>query len=234
MISTLNSVAMGESHADIVLKNCKLVNVYTREIIPDTHVAIKKDRIAYVGKDATHTVGKKTAVIDLENKYIAPGFVDPHIHIDQYLIPSELAKKSLLCGTTALFSDPIDIVSVCGYRGFHEFVKMTNNLPLRVFHVIPGGLPVDRKFSHAKTMSATEQKKAFNLENVVGLGEVFSWTKVTTRDPYTIQTLSTILKNDGIINGHTAGASDKKLNAYIASGIFSCHEPIDYDQVMIK
>lgn len=232
MISTLNSVAMGESHADIVLKNCKLVNVYTREIIPDTHVAIKKDRIAYVGKDATHTVGKKTAVIDLENKYIAPGFVDPHIHIDQYLIPSELAKKSLLCGTTALFSDPIDIVSVCGYRGFHEFVKMTNNLPLRVFHVIPGGLPVDRKFSHAKTMSATEQKKAFNLENVVGLGEVFSWTKVTTRDPYTIQTLSTILKNDGIINGHTAGASDKKLNAYIASGIFSCHEPIDYDQLM--
>src|SRR5574338_75328 len=232
MISTLNSVAMGESQADIVLKNCKLVNVYTREIIPDVQVAIKKDRIAYVGKDAAHTVGEKTAVIDLENKYIAPSFVDPHIHIDQYLLPSELAKKSLLCGTTALFSDPIDIVSVCGYKGFREFVKMTDNLPLRVFHVIPGGLPVDRKFSHAKTMSATEQKKAFHLENVVGLGEVFSWTKVTTRDPYTIQTLSTILKNDGIINGHTAGASDKKLNAYIASGIFSCHEPIDYDQVM--
>ncbi len=232
MILTLNSVAMGENHADIVLKNCKLVNVYTREIIPDTHVAIKKDRIAYVGKDATHTVGEKTAVIDLENKYITPGFVDPHTHIDQYLLPSELAKKSLLCGTTALFSDPIDIVSVCGYKGFQEFVSMTDNLPLRIFHVIPGGLPVDRKFSHSKTMSIAEQKKAFHLESVVGLGEVFSWTKVTTRDPSTVKTLSTIIENDGIINGHTAGASDKKLNAYIASGIFSCHEPIDYDQVM--
>ena len=232
MISSLNSVAMGESKADIVLKNCKLVNVYSREIIPQTHIAIVKDRIAYVGRDASHTIGKKTVVIDLEEKYVTPGFADSHIHIDQYILPSELAKKSLLCGTTTLFSDPIDIVSVCGYRGFREFVRMTENLPIRVFHVIPGGLPVDRKFSHSRTINKEEQKKAYDLDNVVGLGEVFSWTKVTTRDPRTIQSITDMLQNNGIINGHTAGASDKKLNAYIASGIFSCHEPIDYDQVI--
>jgi len=232
MISLLNSVAMGESKADIVLKNCKLVNVYSRELIPQTHVAIAKDRIAYVGRDASHTIGSKTAVIDLEEKYVTPGFADSHIHIDQYILPSELAKKSLLCGTTTLFSDPIDIVGVCGYRGFREFVKMTENLPIRVFHVIPGGLPVDRKFSHSRTMSKEEERRAFDLDNVVGLGEVFSWTKVTTRDPRTIQSIATMLQNNGIVNGHTAGASDKKLNAYIASGIFSCHEPIDYDQVI--
>ena len=232
MISLLNSVAMGESKADIILKNCKLVNVYSREIIPQTHVAIVKDRIAYVGRDASHTIGRKTAVIDLEEKYVTPGFADSHIHIDQYILPSELAKKSLLCGTTTLFSDPIDIVSVCGYRGFREFVNMTENLPIRVFHVIPGGLPVDRKFSHSRTMSKEEEKRAFDLDNVVGMGEVFSWIKVTTRDPRTIQSIAKMLQNNGIINGHTAGASDKKLNAYIASGIFSCHEPIDYDQVI--
>ncbi len=232
IISTLNLVAMGESKADIVLKNCKLVNVYSREIIPQTYIAIVKDRVAYVGKDASHTVGKKTVVIDLEEKYVTPGFADSHVHIDQYLLPMELAKKSLLCGTTSLFSDPIDITSVCGYRGFREFVKMTENLPIRVFHVIPGGLPVDRKFSHSRTINKEEQKKAYDLDNVVGLGEVFSWTKVTTRDPRTIESITHMLKNNGIINGHTAGASDKKLNAYIASGIFSCHEPIDYDQVI--
>jgi adenine deaminase len=232
MISLLNSVAMGESKADIVLKNCKLVNVYSREIIPQTHVAIVKDRIAYVGRDASHTIGNKTAVIDLEEKYVTPGFADSHIHIDQYILPSELAKKSLLCGTTTLFSDPIDIVSVCGYRGFREFVKMAENLPIRVFNVIPGGLPVDRKFSHSRTMSKEEEKRAFDLDNVVGMGEVFSWIKVTTRDPRTIQSITKMLQNNGIVNGHTAGASDKKLNAYIASGIFSCHEPIDYDQVI--
>ncbi|HXU95255.1 MAG TPA: adenine deaminase C-terminal domain-containing protein, partial [Candidatus Nitrosotalea sp.] len=214
------------------LKNSRLVNVYSREIIPQIQVAIKKDRIAYVGLDASHTVGEKTAVIDLQDKYITPGFVDPHIHIDQYVLPSELAKKSLLSGTTTLFSDPIDVVSVCGYKGFKEFVKMTHSLPIRVFHVIPGGLPVDRKFSHARTLTKNEEKKELSNEDVVGLGEVFSWTKVTTRDPRTIESISNVLKNNGIVNGHTAGASDKKLNAYIASGIFSCHEPIDYDQVL--
>lgn len=232
MILTLNAVALGESKADIVLKNCKLINVYSREIISQIQVAIKKDRIAYVGLDASHTVGEKTVVIDLENKYISPGFVDSHIHIDQYILPSEFAKRSLLCGTTTLFSDPIDIVSVCGYKGFKEFLKMTQSLPIRIYHAIPGGLPVDRKFSHARTLNKKEQTKGLRKKNVIGMGEVFSWTKVTTRDSITFESLSNVLKENGIINGHTAGASDKKLNAYIASGIFSCHEPIDYDQVL--
>jgi len=232
MISSLNSVAMGKKKADLVLKNCMLVNVYSREITPGTQISIFKDRIAYVGTDASHTVGEKTVVIDLEKRYVTPGFADSHTHVDKYILPSELAKKSLLCGTTSLFSDPIDIVSVCGYKGFREFVKLTENLPIRFFHVIPGGLPVDRKFSHAKTLSLAEEKAALRLENVLGLGEVFSWTKVTNLDSRTMKTLKNMLENDYIINGHTAGASGKKLNAYIASGILSCHEPIDFDQVI--
>ena len=232
MISSLNSVAMGKGKADLVLKNCVLVNVYSREITSGTEISIFKDRIAYVGNDASHTVGEKTVVIDLEKRYVTPGFADSHTHVDKYILPSELAKKSLLCGTTSLFSDPIDIVSVCGYKGFREFTKLTENLPIRFFHVIPGGLPVDRKFSHARTLSQIEERMALRLENVLGLGEVFSWTKVTNLDAKTMKTLKNMLENDHIINGHTAGASDKKLNAYIASGILSCHEPIDFDQVV--
>jgi len=232
MIYSLNSVAMGEKKADMVLKNCKLVNVYSREVISGSNVAILKDRIAYVGANASHTIGGKTAVIDLQERFVTPGFADPHIHIDQFVLPSEFAKKALLCGTTSLFSDPIDMVSVCGYKGFKEFIRLCENLPIRLFHMIPGGLPVDRKFSHAKTLSLTEEKSALNLKNVLGLGEVFSWTKVTMKDPKTMQTLKNMIENDCVINGHTAGASDKKLNAYISSGILSCHEPIDYDQVM--
>ncbi|MBI3640088.1 MAG: adenine deaminase [Thaumarchaeota archaeon] len=223
---------MGEKNADMVLKNCKLVNVYSREVISGSNVAILKDRIAYVGANASHTIGEKTVVIDLQEKFVTPGFADPHIHMDQFVLPSEFAKKALLCGTTSLFSDPIDMVSVCGYKGFKEFIKIAENLPIRLFHMIPGGLPVDRKFSHAKALSLTEEKSALNLKNVLGLGEVFSWTKVTMKDPKTMQTLKNMIENDCVINGHTAGASDKKLNAYISSGILSCHEPIDYDQVV--
>jgi adenine deaminase len=231
-ISILNKVAMGDSKADLILQNCSLVSVYTNEILSKIQIAIVNERIAYVGPDASHSLGPKTVVMDLQGKYVTPGFADPHIHIDQFVLPSELAKKSLLCGVTSLFSDPIDIVSVCGYRGFKEFTKLTENLPVRFFHVVPGGLPVDRKFSHGKTLSAAQIKSAIKLPNVLGLGEVFSWTKVTTRDSKTMKTLSMMLDNDCIINGHTAGASGKKLNAYISSGILSCHEPVNSDQVL--
>ena len=231
-IQTLNAVAIGDKAADLVLENCSLVNVYSREILPETQIAISQDRIAYVGKDASHTKGKKTVIMNLEKKYVTPGFADPHIHLDQFVSPSEFVKKSLLCGVTSLFSDPIDIVSTCGYSGFKEFVKMTSGLSARFFHVVPGGVPVDRKFSHGKTLTLTDAKSALKIPGVLGLGEVFSWTKVTKRDSKTMRMLSTILENNCVINGHTAGASGKKLNAYVSSGILSCHEPINFDQVI--
>ena len=231
-ISSLNSVAMGDKKADLILKNCNLLSVYTKEIIPKTQIAIINDRIAYVGPDAEHTLGPKTTVIDVEGKYASPGFADPHLHIDQFVLPSEFAKKSLLCGVTSLFSDPIDVVSVTGYKGFQEFLKLGEDLPIRIFQVVPGGLPVDAKFSNTKSLSLSQEKSAVKHPHVLGLGEVFSWTKVTQREPKTMKSLSTMLECDCIINGHTAGISEKKLNAYVSSGILSCHEPIDFVQVL--
>ena len=232
VFSEINSVAIGDNSADLVLENCSLINVYTNEIQEKIQISIKNDRIAFVGVNASHTRGPKTKVLDIKNKHVCPSFVDPHIHIDHFLTPAEFVKKSLLCGVTSLFPDSIDIVSVCGYRGFKEFLRQTENLPMRFFHTIPGGLPVDRKFSHGKTLSIEEEKDAIGLRSVVGLGEVFSWTKVTKRDPKTIKSLKQMHENNCIINGHTAGASGKKLNSYVSSGIFSCHEPINFDQVL--
>jgi len=223
---------MGDKKADLVLKNCNLLSVYTREIIPKTQIAIINSRIAYVGPDASHTLGPKTKVIDVNDQYVSPGFADPHLHIDQFVLPSEFAKKALLCGVTSLFSDPIDIVSVGGYRGFQEFLKQSEDLPIRIFQVVPGGLPVDVKFSNSSSLSLSQEKLAVKHPHVLGLGEVFSWTKVTLREPKTMKSLSAMLECDCIINGHTAGASDKKLNAYVSSGILSCHEPINFDQVL--
>ena len=232
VFSEINSVAIGDNPADLILENCSLINVYTNEIQEKIQISIKNDRIAFIGVDAFHTRGPKTKVLDVKNKHVCPSFVDPHIHIDHFLTPAEFVKKSLLCGVTSLFPDSIDIVSVCGYRGFKEFLRQTENLPMRFFHTIPGGLPVDRKFSHGKTLSIEEEKDAIGLRSVVGLGEVFSWTKVTKRDPKTIKSLKQMHENNCIINGHTAGASGKKLNSYVSSGIFSCHEPINFDQVL--
>ena len=230
--SKTNSVAMGDDFADLILTNCSLVNVYSKEIQEKIQIAITNDRIAFVGPDASHTIGPKTKILDVKNKFVSPSFVDPHIHIDHFITPSEFVKKSLLCGVTTLFPDSIDIVSVCGYKGFKEFVNLTKNLPMRFFHTAPGGLPVDKKFSHGKTLSLKQEKSAIKMSSVIGLGEVFSWTKVTKRDSKTIKSLQQMHEENCIINGHTAGASGKKLNAYVSSGIFSCHEPINFDQVI--
>ncbi len=223
---------MGDKKANLVLKNCNLLSVYTREIISKTQIAIIGDRIAYVGPDATHTLGSKTKIIDVNGKYVSPGFADPHLHIDQFVLPFEFAKKALLCGVTSLFSDPIDIVSVAGYKGFQEFLKLGEDLPIRIFQVVPGGLPVDAKFSNSKSLTLSQEKSAIKHPHVLGMGEVFSWTKVTLREPKTMKSLMAMLECDCIINGHTAGASEKKLNAYISSGVLSCHEPINFDQVL--
>ena len=232
IISKTNSVAMGDDFAELILTNCSLVNVYSKEIQEKIQIAITNDRIAFVGPDASHTIGPKTKILDVKNKFVSPSFVDPHIHIDHFITPSEFVKKSLLCGVTTLFPDSIDIVSVCGYKGFKEFVNLTKNLPMRFFHTVPGGLPVDKKFSHGKTLSLKQEKSAIKMSSVIGLGEVFSWTKVTKRDLKTMKSLQQMHEENCIINGHTAGASGKKLNAYVASGIFSCHEPINFDQVI--
>ena len=223
---------MGDDFADLILTNCSLVNVYSKEIQEKIQIAITNDRIAFVGSDASHTIGPKTKILDVKNKFVSPSFVDPHIHIDHFITPSEFVKKSLLCGVTTLFPDSIDVVSVCGYKGFKEFVNLTKNLPMRFFHTAPGGLPVDKKFSHGKTLSLKQEKSAIKMSSVIGLGEVFSWTKVTKRDSKTMKSLQQMHEENCIINGHTAGASGKKLNAYVASGIFSCHEPINFDQVI--
>ncbi len=231
-INVLNDVAMGRKKADLVLGGCTLVSVYTGEIIPDTQIAVANGRIAYVGYDAAHTIGSRTKTYQMDGKYLVPGFADPHTHIDQFVLPWDLAEKSLLHGTTTLFADSIDITSVAGYRGFLAFQKMTKCTPMRIFHTIPGGLPVDPKFSGAKSLTESQEKSALRDSDTVGLGEVFSWTKVTNQDRKTMRKIGYALDENCIVNGHTAGASGKKLAAYVASGIISCHEPTDFAQTI--
>ncbi|RNJ80486.1 MAG: adenine deaminase, partial [Nitrosopumilus sp. H8] len=164
--------------------------------------------------------------------HVGPGLADPHIHIDQFVTPYEFARQALLCGVTSLFSDPIDMTGIAGYEGFCEFLKLCEGLPVRIFQTIPGGIPVDPKFSNCRSLSARQQRSAARHPRVLGLGEVFSWTKVTSRDPATMGSLREMLDADCIINGHTAGIGEKKLNAYVSSGILSCHEPINFEQVL--
>lgn len=228
----MSRAALGEIGADAVLVRCSVVSVYTGEIVPDTQIAISGSRISYVGPDASHTIKPHTRITDVKGRHVIPGLADPHTHIDQYVLPSETASCVLKHGTTSLFSDPIDITGVGGYRGFSWFVEACRGLPVRVFHGIPGGLPVDPAFSHASGLTASEERAALEDPAVFGMGEVFSWTKVTQNHPSTMESIHRVLGAGGTVNGHTAGMSGKKLASYAAAGVMSCHEPIDFDQTL--
>ena len=117
MFPSLTAVAMGDRKADLILKDCRLVSVYTREIIPRIQIAIYRDRIAYVGDDAGHTQGPDTKVVDLGGRYVCPGLADPHLHIDQFVLPSEFARMALPCGVTSLFSGSDRCCKRCRIQG---------------------------------------------------------------------------------------------------------------------
>ena len=228
----IREAALGRTPSDLIMSGCSLVSVYTGEIIPDTQIAVYGSRISYVGPDASHTAGPHTKTLDVKGRHVAPGLADPHTHIDQFVLPNETASCVLGGGTTTLFSDPIDITGVGGYEGLRWFVEACRRVPVRVFHGIPGGLPVDPDLSHLGGLDDTMRDELLHNREVFGMGEVFSWTKIIDGDPQTLDSVEAVLEAGGIVNGHTAGMSGYKLAAYAASGITSCHEPINYDQTI--
>ena len=122
--SQLISVAAGRDHAELVVQNCRLVNVNSREILDGWEVAIIKGRFAYVGPSASHCVGPDTTVFDAEGKFIIPGLCDGHMHIESgMLTPAEFAAAVIPHGTTTMFTDPHEIANVLGLSG----VKMMHD-----------------------------------------------------------------------------------------------------------
>ena len=128
---TLADVAMGRKPADLVIKNTTLVNVCTKELIPNIDVAIAEGRIAMVGSCA-HCIGEKTQVVDAHGGYLAPAFMDGHIHIESSMLTaSEYAKAVIAHGTCAVFMDPHEICNVLGLDGVRYMLEDAARTPLK-------------------------------------------------------------------------------------------------------
>src|ERR1700730_1868362 len=134
---TLVDTALGRQKADLVIKNGNFVNVNSGEILEATDVAVKRDRVALVGK-ADHTIGDDTAVFDATGKYVSPGFIDGHIHVESSMITvTEFANAVLPFGTTTCFIDPHEIANVLGLEGVRLMLEEGRNLPLKVYVSMP-------------------------------------------------------------------------------------------------
>ncbi len=226
MAKRLVLAASGQLKADLVIKQARLINVYSGEIIPGTDVAVKYGRIVYVGPNAGHTVGDTTRIIKAQNRFLAPGFIDAHTHLDLYCTPREFVKGFMRHGTTCVFAEPAEFVSVFGYEGMKLFLREVSGLPIKVFSLVPMCSLQDPKLGSSREMSPEEVEEAMGREEVLGLGETVAWNRILNLDADYFRKMDAARSANKRVEGHTAGAHDYKLSALAAAGISSCHEAV--------
>ena len=139
---SLVDVAMGRVSADLVIVNGKWVCVQSGEILSSTDVAIKDGHIAYVGEDAHHAIGPDTQVIDAKGRYLVPGLLDGHMHVESGMVTvTEFVRAVAARGTTGMFIDPHEIANVFGLKGVKLMVDEARNQPTHVWVQMPSCVP---------------------------------------------------------------------------------------------
>jgi len=231
----LSKVARGIEKADLVIKNGTLVNVFSGELLENMDVAVSKGRIAYVG-NADHTIGEQTKVIDVNHKYIAPGLLDGHMHVESTMLSvTEFAKAALPKGTTGIFMDPHEIANVFGVEGVRLMHEEGQQLPLKVFTTFPSCVPATTDFEDAGAELGVEDIKAgLQWENVAGLGEVMNFPGVVFGDPLMIGEIEETIKANKTVTGHFPADDPQMLQTYIAAGVTSDHETVTREQGLEK
>ena len=232
----LSQVAMGAEKADLVIKNARLVNVCTAEIQEGIDVAISEGRIALVG-DASHCTGENTKVIDARGQYIAPGFMDAHIHVESSMISvGEYARAVVPHGTTGIFMDPHEICNVCGPDGVKAMIEDAKRSPLKAMSNVPSCVPAVAGFEDTGSRIGPEDvREMMTWDGVMGLGEMMNFPGVIYGDEAVHGELAETLKADQVITGHySVPDTGAGLNAYIASGVRCCHESTRAEDVLEK
>jgi adenine deaminase len=232
----LTATAQGKLKADLVVKNGRLVNVFTGEILPNTDVAVKSGRIALVG-DASLAVGENTVIVDAHGMYLVPGFIDGHLHVESSMMTvGEYAKATIPHGTSSIFMDPHEIVNVAGLDGMVAMMKDGAATPLRVYTTIPSCVPASPGLENTgSTITSQDIQNTLNWDGIAGLGEMMNYTAILSGDPQTCEKVEKTLEAGKTVTGHFPLANaDAELNAYIAAGINCCHESTSADEALAK
>ena len=216
---------------DLVLRNGMYLDVEKREFIKGD-IAIKDGKIIGINGDFT---GKEER--DITGKYITPGFIDGHIHLESSVIsPEDFAKIASIHGTTAVVTDPHEIANVCGVDGIKYMLQKTKNLPISVYSMVPSCVPATPFDESAYTIDSKETAKCFDLddERILGLAEMMNYPGVIFEDPEVMAKIEEAKKRGKKIDGHAPGLTGKDLEKYIAAGIESDHECSTLEEAMEK
>ena len=225
-LAAVLAVARGEAPADIVLKGGFVFNSFTGEW-ETGDVAIAGTTIAGIGIYS----GQKE--IDVTGKYVTPGLMDAHLHIESTMVaPRELAKILLLNGVTTIFADPHEIANVLGCAGIELMLAETEDMPLDVFFMLPSCVPATDMETGGAVLTAAKLEPLVSHERVLGLGEMMNYPGTICGADAVLDKLA--LNGCALCDGHAPGVSGKALNAYLAAGITSDHEATTADEALEK
>jgi adenine deaminase len=221
------ATAMGMQPADLIIRNGRLVNVNTARIQEGIDIAVRHGFIALVGNADHIPVGKDTKVVDAKGRFLVPGFIDSHMHIESTMVDvRSFAAGILPHGTTTICPDNHEITNVFGLRAVELFHKAAQGLPLKVLIAMPVCVPSIPGFEDAgATITAEEVAEAYDKGWAQLQGEQMNFPGVIYGDPNVHAITAASLKAGIILTGHYASLElDKGLNAFVAAGMNACHE----------
>ena len=214
-----------------LLKNGTVLNVFT-DSYQKADVLIEEDKIIGVGN---YSEADADVTVDLSGKYICPGFIDGHIHIESTMLtPAELAKICLPHGTTAIVADPHEIANVCGITGIKYMLAASKNLPLKIYFNLPSCVPASPFDESSTTLFAKDLKPLYRDPNVLGLAEMMNFPGVIAKDEEIMQKISDAHSFNKIVDGHAPLLRGNELDSYISAGIQSDHECSQLDEAIEK
>lgn len=228
-LNHLIDMAAGRAPVDLLITNCKVVDVYNQVLI-EGPLAIGDGKVVGIGH-----VYEAKETLDAKGGIVMPGLIDGHVHIESSsLTPAQFARTILPFGTTTIIADPHEIGNVCGVKGIQYMLDASRNLPLHVKIQLPSCVPATPFESAGAVLEAEDLEPLFADEGVLGLGEVMDYPSVINHDEPMINKLLMAKRHNRVIDGHSPGVKGLALNAYVASGVMTDHECSDTEGMLAR
>jgi adenine deaminase len=237
LTQTLVHVAMGRKPADLVIKNGVWACVQTGEFIPHTDIAIVAGRIAYVGENADHAIGADTQVVQADGRYLVPGLLDGHMHVESGMLTvSEFVRAVAPRGTTGMFIDPHEIANVFGLKGVRLMVDEAATQPIHVWVQVPSCVPsAPGMETPGSSITPEDVQEALTWDGIIGLGEMMNYPGVVFGDDKMHAELIATRAAHKTIGGHYPTPDlGLAFHGYVAGGAEDDHEGVRLEDAIAR
>jgi len=226
VLKDLIDVAAGRKPADLCIRNCKVIDVFNKEIF-ESDVYVTNGLIAGFGPKADEIADFPKALeeYDAKGRYLAPGFIDSHVHIESsHVSPAEFSKLVVPHGTTTVIADPHEICNVCGLDGIDYMLAASENIALQVFLQFPSCVPATPFENAGAVLGPREIHSRINNPRILGLGELMNFVGTCAGDDEIIDKIMEAKNAGKVVDGHSPNLHGYMLDAYAASGVCTDHE----------